>query len=116
MAAASFNSRRRALSGQWLNSTELPRFTAACSQTADSATAMFWLSELAEVHSHFSTEISYTKTKHLLSAENKQLFSLFKHSYMFRSNNECHRAINTKFQNKVKYNTNIFTLLDPTFQ
>jgi hypothetical protein len=116
MTAASFNSRRRALSGQWLNGTELPRFIAACSQTADSATAMFWLSELAEVNSHLSTKILYTETKRLLSVEHKHLFSLLKHSYMLRSNNEYNPAVNMKFQNKVKDNANIFTLLDPMFQ
>ena len=37
---------------QWLNGTEIPQFTPACSQTADSIATIFVLSELVEIYKH----------------------------------------------------------------
>jgi hypothetical protein len=56
--AACFVSQRRALSGQWLNGTEGLQITAAYSETADSAAALFLLPELTEVHSHQQKKLS----------------------------------------------------------
>jgi len=53
--------------------------------------------------------IGHIKTKHLLFIKYNQLFSSFKHNYIFRSMT----TIITKSQSKVKYSANIFTLWDP---
>ena len=43
-AAASFASRKQAVSNSWLNVSELPHFVPTCSQSADATAAMFLLS------------------------------------------------------------------------
>jgi hypothetical protein len=52
--------------------------------------------------------IKHIKTKQLLFIKHNHIFSLFKHSYIFRS-----MATITKSQSKVKYSANMFTPWDP---
>jgi hypothetical protein len=76
---------------------------------------MFCLSELVEFTRTSKQKFRTQNKTHFIRLTQTLIF-LFKHSYMFRSNDEYHRTTNTKFQSAVKYNANIFTLLDPLYQ